>query len=177
SRGSSRALLDQIASHDRFVRDVYRVFPAGGDLEGALARSDELAPEALATGNLVCGADRDLASDYSLEVRLASQRRLRAGRRDVDRIAVEVVAQDVCHALAEGMIDALRVVDEDREAFRPGELEREDLDSGQAALYARGDLAVEAPLLVVEIRQLTPLKKNGRSAPISNSPKCGGYEE
>jgi hypothetical protein len=61
------------------------------------------------------------------------------------------------------------MVDEDGETLRPGELEGEDLDSGQAALNPRSDLAVEAPLLVVEIPQLTPLKKNGRGAPISNS--------
>ena len=52
-------------------------------------------------------------------------------------------------------------------------IEREDLYSGQAALHARGDLAVERAFLVVEIRQLRPLKENGRDAPISNCLKCG----
>jgi hypothetical protein len=65
------------------------------------------------------------------------------------------------------------MVDEDRHSLGAGELEREDLDSRQAALDARGHLAVQAPLLVIEIRQLRPLKKNGRGAPISNCVKCG----
>ena len=76
-------------------------------------------------------------------------------------------------ALAELVVHALRMVDEDSHPLGAGELEREDLDSGQAALDSRGDLAVKAPLLVVQIRHC-PLKKNGRGAPISNCLKCGG---
>src|SRR5688500_1825289 len=101
-------------------------------------------------------------------MRTAPQRWLGARRRDVDRILVQVVAEHIRDALAEPVVNALRMIDEHRHARWTGKLEREDLDSGHAALHARGDLAVEAPLLVIEIRQLAPLKKNGRGAPISN---------
>ena len=50
------------------------------------------------------------------------------------------------------VVDSLGMVDEDRHPLGAGELESEDLDSGQAALDARGDLAEEAPLLVIKIR-------------------------
>ena len=119
------------------------------------------------------GAHGDRAADGALEVRATPERGLGAGRRDVDRVLAQVVAEDVGDALAERVVDALRMVDEDRHPLRAGELERQDLDSGQAALDARGDLAVQRPFLVVEIRQFALLKKNGRGAPISNCLKCG----
>ena len=120
------------------------------------------------------GAQRDLAADGALEVRALPERRLRAGRGDVDRVVVQIVAEHIGDALAERVVDALGMVDEDGEALGAGELDRQDLDSGQAALDARGDLAVEAPFLVVDDPATsTPLKKNGRGAPISNCPKCG----
>jgi hypothetical protein len=57
------------------------------------------------------------------------------------------------------------MVDEDRHPLGAGELEREDFDSGQAALDARGDLAVQSPFLLVEIRQFALSKKTGAARP------------
>jgi hypothetical protein len=68
-------------------------------------------------------------------------------------------------SIAELVVDTLRMVDEDRHPLGAGELEREDLDSGQAALDARGDLAVQSPFLLVEIRQSALSKKTGAARP------------
>src|SRR5213593_4458350 len=94
-----------------------------------------------------------------------AKRGLGARRRDVDRVLVQVVAKDFGDALTKLVVDALRMVDEDRHPRGAGELEREDLDSGQAALDARGDLAVQSPFLVVEIRQFALSKKTGAARP------------
>ena len=160
-RAHRRSFLDQVASHDRVVRDLHRLALARVHLKRPLAGADELATDLLLVG---C-ADGDCPADGALEVRAAPERRLGAGRRDVDRVLAQVVAEDFRDALAESVVDSLRMVDEDRHPLGAGELEREDLDSGQAALDARGDLAVEAPLLVIEIRQLcSSQKKRARRA-------------
>ena len=143
----------------------------GSSLSAATSRS-ERSPTAtssprklLPPGDRRGGAQGDLAADRALEVRAPPKRRLGAGRGDVDRVLVEVAAQRVRHALAERVVDALRMVDEDGEALRAGELDGQHLDSGQAALDPRGDLAVEAPLLVVDVRQSdSPQKKRARRA-------------
>ena len=87
------------------------------------------------------------------------------GRRDVDRVILQVVAEGLGDALTELVVDPLRMVDEDRHPLGAGELEREDLDSGQAPLDARGDLAVQSPFLLVEIRQFALSKKTGAARP------------
>ena len=74
-------------------------------------------------------------------------------------------AQDLGDALTELVVDALRIVDEDRHPLGAGELEREDLDSGQGALDTRGDLAVQRAFLLVEIRQFALSKKTGAARP------------
>ena len=81
----------------------------------------------------------------------------------------QIAAQRIRDALAEGMVDALGMVYEDGEALRAGELDRQDLDSGQAALDPRGDLAVEAPLLVVDIRHRLSSKKRGAARPFQTA--------
>src|SRR5204862_799976 len=127
------------------------------DAERPLTGPDELAADALAVGR----AESDRPPDDAREVWAAPERPLGARRRDVDRVLVEVIAQDFGDALTELVVDALRMVDEDRHPFGAGELEREDLDSGHAALDARGDLAIQRALLFVEIRQSVLSKKTG----------------
>ena len=50
-------------------------------------------------------------------------------------------------ALAERVVDPVRVVDVDAEPARRDELERQHLDAGQRALDRRSDLALECLLL------------------------------
>ena len=91
----------------------------------------------------------DLASDHLPEVRRRAERPLESRRRDLDREAVEVVAQDRGDPFAEGVVDALRVVDVDREPVRTGQLEGEYLDARQFLLDPLRDLPRESPFLVV----------------------------
>ena len=56
------------------------------------------------------------------------------GRRDLDRVVVEVRPQHVGDALAERVIDALGVVDVDAEALLAGDLDGEHLAPGSDAL-------------------------------------------
>jgi hypothetical protein len=65
------------------------------------------------------------------------------------------------------MVDAGRVVDVDAERVGARELERKDLDAGDMALHLGCDLCEEFPLFSVDISHRAFLKKNGRSAPIS----------
>src|SRR3712207_9450463 len=101
-------LVDQIPAHDVVVRDVHlRTVDADGHCP--LTGGDELAAEPLAPFDLAGRADGDAAADDVLEVRALAQRPLQTGGRDVDRVPVEVAAQHVRDALAERMVDPLRV--------------------------------------------------------------------
>src|SRR4051812_29045037 len=126
-------LVDQVAPHDRVVRDVHFV-RLGGEPERPLARGYDLAPEAPPAADVPFRPERDTPADRVPEVRRLAQRALDTGRGDVDRVAVEVAAQEVGDVRAEPMIDTLRVVDVDAEAGRREQLDSEHLDAGQPAL-------------------------------------------
>jgi hypothetical protein len=85
-----------------------------------------------------------------------AERALDSRRGDVDRVLAQMLAQDVGDAGAERVVDAGRVVDEDREAVRPGELDREHLDARQGRLDLPLDLLRQRPLLVVCRAQTWP---------------------
>ena len=91
----------------------------------------------------------DGTADRSFEVRLRAQWALETGGRDLDAVTVEVRAKNVCHALAERMVDPLWMVDVDAEAFLAGELEREHFHAGQRALDLARDLSLELSLPLV----------------------------
>ena len=94
---------------------------ARADDEGALAGAHDLALEALASR----GAEDDLTADRVAEVLRGADGPLEPGRRDVDGVLAQVVAQNVGDARAERVVDPLGVVDEDGEPLGVGEL---DLD-------------------------------------------------
>src|SRR4051812_9309254 len=120
--------VDQVAAHDRVVRDLDCLF-ARAELERALTGGDELAAEAGTAVDRRARAQCHLASDGGAEVRGLAQRALEPRRGDLDREPVEVAAQDVRDALAERVVDAARVVDVDRHPLRPRQLDREHLDA------------------------------------------------
>src|SRR5689334_20346892 len=135
--------LDLICPHDRVVRDV-DLLALHGELDLALAGGDDRAAR---TARL--GLDAHRLADGPLEMRPRAQGRLRPGRRDLDAVPVEIAAKDVRHALAECVVDALGVVDEDAEALLPVQLEGEHVDAGQCALDKARDVALERPLPLV----------------------------
>src|SRR5215204_2151660 len=72
------------------------------------------------------------------------------------------------------MVDALGVVDEDREALRVLQLDREHLDAWQGRLDLALDLLRQCPLLLIRgAHRSCSFNKNGRGAPISTYLKCG----
>src|SRR4051812_27981648 len=131
--------VDQVPAHDRVVRDLDCLVP-GAQLEDALACGDELAAEAGPAVERLAESERDLAADCAPEVLRLADGALDPGRRDLDRVAVEVAAQHVRDALAERVVDALRVVDVHGHALRTAHLERQHLDSGHAGLDRLADL-------------------------------------
>src|SRR5438105_4873603 len=108
SRLISASLVDQVAPHDRLVRDLDGACRRG-DLERSLARGHDLTTEAGAAGDLGVGAQRDAPADGAAEVAGFAKRPRSPGRRDVDRVAVEVAAEHVRDALAERVVDPSRV--------------------------------------------------------------------
>ena len=78
------------------------------------------------------GLERTCWPTRALEVRPRAQRPLEAGRRDLDGVVVEVRPQNMRHALAERVVDPLRMVDVDAEALLARELEREHFDARDA---------------------------------------------
>ena len=135
--------IDQVGPHDLVVRDVRRLRPLR-DLNGPLTGGDHLAARAARLG-----LDTHASADGALEVLARAQRPLEARRGDLDAVGVEVGPQHVGDALAERMVDALRVVDVDAEALLAGQLEREHLDAGQGALDQPSDVALQRLLLLV----------------------------
>src|SRR5581483_1823961 len=109
--------------HDVVVRYVC-CFRAGPDLDGALAGGDDLAA-CLARSRL----DAGVPADDALEVRARAERPVETGGRHLDRVVVEVRSQDVGDALAQRVVDSLRMVDVDAEPLLAGELQREHLDT------------------------------------------------
>src|SRR5437764_161736 len=148
--------VDQVAPDDRVVRDV-ELAAVHADLHGGLAGRDDLAAET-AIGRAQC----DASAEGVPEVRRGPNRPFEPGRRHVDRVFAQVVAQDVRHALAELVVDPLRVVDEDREALVPGELDGQHLGSGHAGFDPLGDLSLQLLFGLSEVRHSFSFKKNGR---------------
>ena len=70
-------------------------------------------------------------------------------RGDVDRVPVEVAAEDVRHPLAKRVVNAAGMVDVDAEARRRHQLERDHLDARQVVLDPRRDLPLQLPLSLV----------------------------
>ena len=116
----------------------------------------------------------DLAADRVAEVGRRAQRPLDPGRRDVDRVPVEVAAQQVGDALAERVVDTGRVVDVDREPLRAGQLDGEHLDARKALLHGLRNLSRQLSLLLVNLRQKDLLhKKWAPRAHFAKPVKCG----
>src|SRR5204862_8316589 len=109
------------------------------------AGGDHLAAYAVA----LLRAERHAAPDDVAEMRLLSERPLDPRRRDVDRVLAQVVAQHVRHSLAQRMVDALDVVDEDREALRARQLDSEHLGAGQGALDLWSDFPRQLAFLLM----------------------------
>ena len=92
-----------------------------------------------------------------------------------------VVVEDLRHARAERVVDALGVIDVDAEPARREQLHGEHLDAGNGALDRRDDVPGRAFRSVASMSanwfssSLIPsepdvsLNKNGRLAPISSS--------
>src|SRR5438874_5792532 len=134
----SHLSVDQVRPHDLVVRNLGLV-----DFHAALVCEDDLAAKlALARTEL------HAASHDAGEVLRLAQRALDAGGRDVDRVFAQVVAQQVGDARAQPVVDALGMVDEDGEAVRALQLDREHLDAVEAFFDARADLALQLPLLL-----------------------------
>src|SRR5512133_3023926 len=132
---SLRPFVDQIAPHDLAVRDVH-CFVGGLDGDGAIVDVDDLAAHAASR----LGAERNAVADRVAEMLGGPQRSLETGRRHFDAVVAEVVTQHVRHALAERVVDALRMVDEDGEPLRAGQLDREHLRARKRALDLPRDL-------------------------------------
>ena len=119
----------------------------------------------------------DLVADGVAEVAGRAQRALDARRRDVDRVAVEVAAEQLGDARAERVVDALRMVDVDAEARRRRQLDREHLDARQGSLDPAGDVPLELSLGVVDLLAISersaPHKKWAPRAHFAKPVKCG----
>src|SRR5260221_8217253 len=98
--------VDEVAPHDLVVRDLHA--PAVGDDErqvSVVGRGNRAA-KLLPAVQLVLRPYRDGAPDRITEVRRCTQRPLDPRRGDVDRVAVEVAAEEIGDPLAERMVDA-----------------------------------------------------------------------
>src|SRR4029078_484723 len=97
----------------------------------------------------------------------------------LDAVRVEVAAEHVGHALAERMVDALRMVDVDAEPLLARELQREHLDPAQGRFDRPSDLALQLSFLLLRCRrhrrETTPSnEKWARRAHLENCSNCGG---
>ena len=79
------SLVDQIAPHDRLVRDRPPARRPSTRVTVVLAGVDDLAAEALPAADLDVGAERGAAPDGVREVLPRAERALEARRRDVER--------------------------------------------------------------------------------------------
>jgi hypothetical protein len=109
-----------------------------------LARSDDLAAQALARR-----LHTHLPSDCTREVLACAERPLDPRRGDLDRVAVEIRAEDTRHLFAERMVDPTGGVDVDAEALLARQLERQNLDARQRGRNGAGNLAIQLFLLGV----------------------------
>src|SRR5262249_38021984 len=105
------AFVDEVAPHDRVIRDQNSLAAFRAEAESALVRRQDLAAEALASFDVALGAHGNLPSHHAPEVRRRSQRPLEPGRRDVDRVPVQITPQEIADALAERVVHAGGVVD------------------------------------------------------------------
>src|SRR5581483_12406877 len=112
--------VDQVAPHDLLVRDVERGV-ADGDRHPALAGGDDLAPETGPARDLVPGAQRHPAAYRAREVRGLAQRPLGPRRGDVDAELAAPAVEQVRDALAERVVDPVRVVDVNADPLRRDE--------------------------------------------------------
>src|SRR5436190_3668617 len=144
----SHPLVDQVAPHDRLVRNVH-VGAVDADAQLVRARLGHLTLEPGASGERLGRAQRDRAADDAREVLRLAQRTGGAGRGDVDRVLAQVLAQQVGDAGAQRVVDALGMIDVDAEARRRHQLERDHLDARQVVLDPRRDLALQLPLSLV----------------------------
>src|SRR4029079_17498057 len=144
------------------------------ELERTVTGRDELAAEAGTAVDRRARAQRHPPPDRRTEVRGLAERALEPRRGDLDRVPVEVAAEDVRHALAERVVDPGGMVDVDRHALRPRELDREHLDAGEPGLDRLPHLAKKGSFPVMDAGCHLPFpKRNVRRAPISPTVKCG----
>src|SRR5438552_13422474 len=156
--------VDQVAPDDRFVRDLDAV-AVRGQPKPPLLGGEDLSPEARPAADLLRGAERDLPADDVSEVRRLAQRPSEPRRGDIDRVAVEIAAEEPGHTLAERMVDPLRVVDEDGEAVPAGELDCEHLHAWKISLDRLPDLSRQRLLLLMHLGHSSLSKKTGAMRP------------
>src|SRR2546423_11659282 len=130
----SLPFVDQVAPHDRVVRDVY-IVAVDADRDGPFAGVPEFPFEVFAARDLGAGLESDVATDDAPEVLGRAERAGEARRRHLDGVLPEVVAQDVSGPLAERVVDPLGVVDVDRESIRSRELDGQDFGTRYRALH------------------------------------------
>src|SRR5436190_733782 len=161
----SLPLVDQIPAHDRVVPDVERLRSRDGQRHRVLAGGEHLAPKSLASFELPPRPDRDPAPYGRREVLPLAERPLGAGRRDLDGEVPQVPAERLGDALAECVVDAVRMVDVDAEPARREKFDREHLDSGQALFDRRSDLLLKRPLSCVDGGHTCLSKEMGAARP------------
>src|SRR4051812_11567775 len=165
--------VDQVAAHDRVVRDL-DCLVAGAHFERTVAGTDELAAEPRTAVDRLVDTERDLAADRPAEMGWLAERPVEPGRRDLDRVAVEVAVEQAGHTRAERVVDALRMVDIDGHALGPTHLHGEHLDAGKPGLDRLSDLPQEAPFLVVCVRSHRSQKRKwAPRAHFVQQVKCG----
>src|SRR5712691_23534 len=152
SRDISVPFVDEVAADDVLVRHLY-VLVLGLDDHGAFAGIYDLAAEAL----LRLRAERDAAADGVAEMLRRAQRPGEARRGNVDAVLAQVVPKHVGHALAEGVVDALGMIDEHGEPVGPGELDCEHLRPRKRPSDLARDLPRQFLLLLVCSRHLFPV--------------------
>ena len=80
--------------------------------------------------------------------------------------SLQVRAQDARDLLAQGEVDAGRMVDEDAERLGPGKLEGKHLNAGDVALHLGRDFCEECSFLCVDVCHVLPRsKKTGAARP------------
>src|SRR4051812_47564868 len=103
--------LQQVASIDVRVRDRHDA-GVGGDRDLCVGGTDELPREALAAAVVATRANACAAADEASEVIRLRQRTLGAGRRHLEPVLREQVAQVAGHALAGCEVHSAVAVDE-----------------------------------------------------------------
>src|ERR687888_2810611 len=125
----SLPLVDQIPAHDRLVRDVDRLRARHREGDRVVAGRKDFSAKLPPPCHLVPRSHGDAAGERGLEMLRLSERPLGAWGRHLDREALEVVGEDLRDALAERVVDTVRMVDVDAEATRREQLDGEDLDT------------------------------------------------